>query len=66
MSTDFSSNGKLLFGTKPLMLKLAWQKGHFKIAYSPLISTDVNAKRNLITEGKFNFILFTPTNNPAL
>lgn len=35
------------------MLKLALQKGlHFEIAYSPLLSTDVNDKRNLIAQVK--------------
>jgi len=48
------------------MLKLALQKGlHFEIAYSPLISTDVNAKRNLIAEVKVNVILLLP-NDPTL
>ncbi|CAD6269232.1 unnamed protein product [Miscanthus lutarioriparius] len=53
ISIDFSSHGKLPFRIKPPMLKLALQKGlHFEIAYSPLISTDVNAKSNLIAEVK--------------
>ena len=61
ISIDFSSHGKLPFRIKPPMLKLALQKGlHFEIAYSPLISTDVNAKRNLIAEVKVNVILLLP------
>jgi len=66
ISIDFSSHGKLPFRIKPPMLKLALQKGlHFEIAYSPLISTDVNAKRNLIAEVKVNVILLVP-NDPTL
>ncbi|OQU82669.1 uncharacterized protein LOC8079950 isoform X3 [Sorghum bicolor] len=53
ISIDFSSHGKLPFCIKLPMLKLALQKGlHFEITYSPLISTDVNAKRSLIAEVK--------------
>ncbi|CAO2175276.1 unnamed protein product [Urochloa humidicola] len=53
ISIDFSSHSKLLFRIKLPMLKLALQKGlHFEIAYSPLISTDINAKRNLLAEVK--------------
>ncbi|CAO2186404.1 unnamed protein product [Urochloa humidicola] len=53
ISIDFSSHSKLPFRIKLPMLKLALQKGlHFEIAYSPLISTDINAKRNLLAEVK--------------
>ncbi|CAL4996023.1 unnamed protein product [Urochloa decumbens] len=53
ISIDFSSHAKLPFRIKLPMLKLALQKGlHFEIAYSPLISTDTNAKRNLLAEVK--------------
>ncbi|NP_001145751.1 uncharacterized protein LOC100279258 [Zea mays] len=53
ISIDFSSHGKMPFRIKPPMLKLALQKGlHFEIAYSPLLSTDVNDKRNLIAQVK--------------
>ncbi|WVZ54999.1 hypothetical protein U9M48_005720 [Paspalum notatum var. saurae] len=53
ISIDFSSNSKLPFRIKLPMLKLAIQKGlHFEIAYSPLISTDSNAKRNFLAEVK--------------
>ncbi|PUZ62633.1 hypothetical protein GQ55_3G000900 [Panicum hallii var. hallii] len=53
ISIDFSSHSKLPFRIKLPMLKLALQKGlHFEIAYSPLISADINAKRNLLAEVK--------------
>ncbi|CAL5017027.1 unnamed protein product [Urochloa decumbens] len=52
ISIDFS-HAKLPFRIKLPMLKLALQKGlHFEIAYSPLISTDTNAKRNFLAEVK--------------
>ncbi|CAN6348731.1 unnamed protein product [Urochloa humidicola] len=53
ISIDFSSHAKLPFRIKLPMLKLELQKGlHFEIAYSPLISTDTNAKRNRLAEVK--------------
>ncbi|CAN6234988.1 unnamed protein product [Urochloa humidicola] len=52
ISIDFS-HAKLPYRIKLPMLKLALQKGlHFEIAYSPLISTDTNAKRNFLAEVK--------------
>jgi hypothetical protein len=66
ISIDFSSHGKMPFRIKPPMLKLALQKGlHFEIAYSPLLSTDVNDKRNLIAQVKVSVILLLP-NDPAI
>jgi ribonuclease P/MRP protein subunit RPP1 len=60
ISIDFSSHSKLPFRIKLPMLKLALHKGlHFEIAYSPLISTDINAKRNLLAEVKVNLLTYS-------